>query len=48
MNAKASVEQTRKVALRLRKKIIERGKTPNLDGSFFIQNLIGEAMPTKG
>ena len=44
-NAKPPVEHTRKVALRLQKKLIERGKTPNLDGRFFLQNLIGETVP---
>ena len=34
-NTKAPVEDTKKVAMRLRKKLIERGKTPNLDGRFF-------------
>ena len=38
-NAKVSVENTKKVALRLQKKLIERGKTPNLDRRFFLQNL---------
>ena len=34
-NEKVPVEDTKKVAMRLRKKLIERGKTPNLDGRFF-------------
>ena len=43
-NAKVSVENTKKVALRLQKKLIERGKTPNLDRRFFLQNLIGKTV----
>ena len=39
-NTKAPVEDTKKVAMRLRKKLIERGKTPNLDGRFFLEKLI--------
>ena len=41
-NAKPPVEHTKTVALRLRKKLIERGKTPNLDGIFFLKDLIGK------
>ena len=39
-NTKLPVEDTKKVALRLRKKLIERGKTPNLDGRFFLERFI--------
>ena len=39
-NAKVSVENTKKVAMRLQKKLIERGKTPNLDGRFFLEKFI--------
>ena len=39
-NAKVSVENTKKVAMRLQKKLIERGKSPNLDGRFFLEKFI--------
>ena len=34
-NRKYSIEAHKKVALRLRKKLIESGKTPNLDAKFY-------------
>ena len=43
-NAKPPVERTKTVALRLRNKLIERGKTPNLDGIFFLKDLIGKSV----
>ena len=39
-NEKVPVEDTKKVAMRLRKKLIEPGKTPNLDGRFFLEKFI--------
>ena len=34
-NIKSSKEVSKTVALRLRKKLIERGRTPNLDANFY-------------
>ena len=43
-NVKPPVGHTKTVALRLRNKLIERGKTPNLDGIFFLKDLIGKSV----
>ena len=36
-NTKISIEASKTVAKRLRKKLIERGRAPNLDGKFFLE-----------
>ena len=38
--SKASKEASKTVVLRLQKKLIERGKTPNLDANFFAKAYI--------
>ena len=43
-NTKPPVEHTKKVTFRLYKKLIERGKTPNLDYTFFIEHLVGKTV----